>query len=65
MPDRDLSGEADQDVQPQRGDRKDADLDREREPVFAEDLRRKAEQDDAAIAKLRLVLVGKIVVSAA
>jgi hypothetical protein len=47
--DRDLAGEADQDVQAQRCDRKDADLDRDAE----------------AIAKLRLVAVGKIVVSAA
>jgi len=34
--DRDLPGEADQDVQAQRCDREDADLDRDREPVFAE-----------------------------
>ena len=64
--DRDLAGEADQDVQPERRDREDADLDQDAEPVAAEDLRREAEQQRRRrIAKLRLVVVGKIVVSAA
>src|SRR6185437_16793589 len=35
--DRDLSGEADQDIEPKSCDGEDADLDRDREPVLAED----------------------------
>ena len=65
MPDRDLAGEADQDVQAERRNREDADLDEDAEPVAAEELRHEAEQQHAEIAKLRLVVVGKIVVSAA
>ena len=48
----DLSGEADQDVEAEGGNRENADLDRDREPVFAEDLWRKAEQDDAENRKV-------------
>ena len=65
MADRDLSGEADQNVQAEGGDGKNADLDQDAEPVFGEHQRRKANQHDAGIATLRLVVVGKIVVSAA
>ena len=47
MADRDLPGEADQDVQPECRDAINADLDQDAEPVFAEHLRREADQDDA------------------
>ena len=47
MADRDLAGEADQDVEAERGDAEDADLDQQAEAVFAEHMRRKADQHDA------------------
>ena len=53
VPDRDLAGEADQDVQPKRRDREDADLDQDAEPVAAKDLRHEAKQkhaDDREVA---------------
>ena len=45
--DRDLAGEADNDVEAEGGDAEDADLDQQAEAVFVEDVRRKADQDDA------------------
>ena len=65
MADRDLAGEADDDVEAEGGDAEDADLDQQAEDVFVDDVRRKADQDDAAIIALRLVVVGNTVVSAA
>ena len=63
--DRDLAGEADQDVQAERGDAEDADLDQDAEPVFVQDAAARSRPARCrAIAKLRLVVVGKIVVSA-
>jgi hypothetical protein len=50
---------------PEGGDAEDADLDQQAEDVFVDDVRRKADQDDAAIMALRLVVVGNTVVSAA
>ena len=47
MADRDLAGEADDDVQPEGGDAEDADLDQQAEAVFVQDMRRKADQHDA------------------
>jgi hypothetical protein len=45
--DRNLAGEADNDVQPKGCDAEDANLDQEAENVFVDDVRRKAHQHDA------------------
>ncbi len=47
MADRDLAGEADHDVEAERGDAKNADLDQEAQAVFIEHVRREADQHDA------------------
>jgi hypothetical protein len=47
VPDRDLPGEADQNVEAERCDGKDADLDQDAERVGAQQLRRKTQQHDA------------------
>jgi hypothetical protein len=44
--DRDLAGEADNDVEAKGCDAEDADLDQEAEDVFVDDVRRKADQHD-------------------
>jgi hypothetical protein len=54
--DRDLACEADKNIQTQRCDREDSDLDRDAEPVVAQDHRRKAGGDDA---KNRKVATGR------
>jgi len=45
--DRDLAGEADDNVEAQRGYGKNADLNKQAEAVFVQDVRRKADQDNA------------------
>ena len=50
--DRDLAGEADEHVQAECCDRKDADLDRDAQPVIGEDQRREAHRDDAENRKV-------------
>ncbi|WP_431272797.1 hypothetical protein [Dankookia sp. P2] len=47
MPDADLASEADQDVQPERGDAQEADVDQQAELVAAERERRTGHQHDA------------------
>ncbi len=66
MADRDLAGEADDDVEAQRRDAEDADLDQQAEDVFvARRSGAKHEQGQPTIIALRLVAVGNTVVSAA
>ena len=52
VPDRNLAGEADQDVQTERRDRENADLDQDAEPIAAEKLRHEAEQQHAGDRKV-------------
>src|ERR1700716_2554559 len=47
MADGDLTGEADDDVETQRGYAEDADLNKQTEAVFVQDVGRKADQDNA------------------
>ncbi len=65
MTDGDLSCEADHDVEAECGDAEDADLDQEAQRVFVQHIGREADQYDATIIMLRLVVVGNTVVSAA
>ena len=46
MPDRDLPGETDQEVEPERGDAEIADLDQEVEAILAHGERRQAQERD-------------------
>ena len=64
MADADLPGEADQDVQPQRGDAEEADIDQQAELVAAQHQRRAGRRRAMPISSaMRLLRVGKIVVS--
>jgi hypothetical protein len=47
MADRDLAGEANDNVEAECGDAEDADLNQQAEAVFAQQVRRQADQDDA------------------
>ena len=63
MADADLAGEADQDVQPERGDAEEADIDQQAELVAAQRSGAQATSAMPINSAIRLLRVGKIVVS--